>query len=512
MPTCPNCGREFVNGYFNCCSRSCDQAWTLKKASTAANVASALELQKQTKIMQEQQARQQAAALADIAEKKAIADAAAKKCGFSGAEEALYWQEQAGPGADFEAAIKAKKDYEEYEKWEREQTRIKLQNREKAREESQKLLSDDDKKRYAQLVKLCSKYDTDSSILIIFLIILFPIAIIILRNFIPFLHHYKTSYLLFTMTGVSIIGTWIIMNLKLNNFVKKVMDIKKGSNSPFLYINDRAICFTCQNAQSFNLLLPYGIALVILPNIARMIYSTAFNVISIIGFILAAVIGFIKVDSNYKIIDHFAAKRAFDKFGLFIGDYDDFYDWIEGKLSSISYEKAPKTRYNFLPLEKDDDFIEKYGYLTKSKVLYRKFFEEKNAEELDKKTKEAIKKFHDEMEKNITCNALTSLVTYKEYHECIDLILGKDYEDIGHYAKVYLKKIKDKFSYVDDDTKKIFLDIQAKYKNKAEETMEKYENLPITEENKGNCCNIIRNLCYDCGHEMSNKSSKIIYH
>ena len=522
IKTCPNCGRQFESQFDwpKTCSSECERAWTAKRVTAAATMATALELQKQTKMMQEAQARAEAqaqeAAMAEIAEKKAVADEAAKKCGFSSAEEVLYWQKQAGPGADIEAAIKAKKEHEEYEKWHTEHVKETLKNRENAAKENQKLLSEEDKVRYSELVKLCekSKYcDEDKELWRIVLIVLFPIAVLILRNFIPFLHHYRILFTIFVSLGISLTFDCLSQIGKLNNLVKKIRKIKTGSNSPFLYINPRALGLTCTWAHTCSCFIYAGVALIVLPIMSRMIRSTFFNVISVIVVITLFIITLILFNDRH--LEKFCAKHAYDKLGQFIGDYDEFYDWIEGKIDPCRYKECPRTKLNFLPIEKDDEFIKKYGYLTRSNILYRRVFEENNNEKLDWKTVQAIKNFHKALNGDFSGFEIPGVFNnfffnfpYSDYHEFINYYLGKNYEDIGDYAKTEITKYKKKYAVLDDKAKKMYLDIQAKYKNKAEKIMEKYEKRPINEHNKRECHRLIKNIVSGCHYAMERKSLK----
>ena len=490
MPICPNCGREFDNRGLTtnkCCSRACDQAWTLKKVSTAAAVGSAAMLAQQTAMLEQQQARQQAAeaqaraaALADIAEKKAIADEAAKKCGFSGAEEALYWQEKAGPGADFKAAIEAKRFHEEYE---REQEKIEKERRERkerSRQNSINALEDEGKIQYSKAKKVFGKmarsqHNDDKLLWDGISILIGTIAIIILRRWIPFLYNYRGIKLFYLSLGICLILNYLIKKIRFLVFVNKIKTITSGGSIKVLEIlkkeYENSLYYLCEYTMVGIAGGYYGIGFIVVSFIASILNSTVFSVISFIGFLIIGVLIFISLGSH----KHLDRRQRF--------------------LNTRIYYKL--------------------GFPKPEPVT--KSVNEKNTKTSDYGDPLAIKKFHDEIAKydgNFTYRfgptgiLIRGLVTYKECHEYIEFTLGKDYEDKGWYAKKCLSKIEKAYGYLDEDTKKIFLDIQAKYKNKAEKTMEKYENLPITKKNKEKCCNIIDAFVYNYGNKISRLLSK----
>lgn len=442
IKTCPNCGRQFESQFDwpKTCSSECERAWTAKRVTAAATMATALELQKQTKIMQEAQARAEAqaqeAAMAEIAEKKAVADEAAKKCGFSSAEEVLYWQKQAGPGADIEAAIRAKQQHEDYKKYEQEVYEKRAKAEEKKKESYLNKIDDNDKIKYSKIQKACLKIN-DTSVRDIVFMVLFPVIIIVLRNFISFLQYYGIGFLLFFCLGVSIVFNCIIKNISLNRFVKKLIRIKGDSKNLFRLKeeHDTQIGMLCDITLMSISTSYFGIALILVSIIAYNLRSVGFIIISVIGFIITFFVITIKDNPNQN------EKR----------------------------EKFENKRV-----------YEKYGYKIKSKDV-----DDKDNEKLDNQALLAIRYFHDNLKgdfsgckfKDVFNNFIGyhSHVTYKEYHEFIEYFFGKEYEDVGELTNVFLTKYKKKFSIVDDEIKKMYLDIQAKYKKKADKIMEKFE-------------------------------------
>ncbi len=478
IKTCPNCGRQFESQFDwpKTCSSEYERAWTAKRVTAAATMATALELQKQTKMMQEAQARAEAqaqeAAMAEIAEKKAIADEAAKKCGFSSAEEVLYWQKQAGPGADINAAIRAKQQHEDYKKYEQEVYEKRAKAEEKKKESYLNKIDDNDKIKYAKIQKLCLKIGNDTTLRDIFFVVLFPIIIIVLRNFIPFLRYYGISFLLFFCLGVSIVCNCIFKNISLNRFVKKIISIKGDSKNLFMLKeeHENEINMLCQITMLGILASYFGIALIILSIISYNLRSVGFNIIATICFIVAFII--------------FCA--------IYFGGSD-----VNKKIEAFENKRI----------------YEKYGYKIKSKDV-----DENDNEKLDNQALLAIRYFHDNLKgdfsgcefKDVFNNFIGyhSHVTYKEYHEFIEYFFGKEYEDVGELTNVFLTKYKKKFSIVDDEIKKIYLDIQAKYKRKAEKVIEKFEERPINKKNKDKCWEEISNLYFKTKHIMQKKLYK----